>query len=228
MVNTLRTALFALSFLMIDCRCNENEVTKSLTSTQQTTKSVTVDSQVTTLASVVIEVPIPLQKEATILLVGDSLAVGMSHRFREIATECGYKPVSHTIGGTNTLQWTKWLKSDLEKYTPDLVLVVLGTNDAMQLNKMKSEGVYERLISLLNDRRFLWILPHAIPAGRIPNIGATRDAIKLTTSFHFDSSKINVPLAPDQIHSSPLGYKAWMEAIWKHLDDEVMIRSCSK
>lgn len=163
-----------------------------------------------------------------VLLVGDSLGVGISSRFKELASQCGYRPVTHVIVGTNVFQWIEWIKKDMIEHKPGLVLVVLGTNDAAQLSLVKKQDSYRRLVGLLGDARYLWILPHGISPARVPQIDATRAFIKESVENYFDSTMIQVPLAPDKVHSSPTGYKLWMESIWERLKTDAIIRNCSK
>ncbi len=154
---------------------------------------------------------------ATVMLIGDSLAVGMEPKFISRARRAGYVPVSHTVNGTSIFQWIKWIKSDLERNRPELVVVSLGTNDAIIYDRVKQHaGLYGEFVKIVEDSGavLVWLGPPDISSKRIPHIADERALIKKYAPHYFESEVIEKPLKGDGIHSSPAGYNRWMGAAW--------------
>ena len=169
--------------------------------------------------------PPRVRKGSTILLVGDSLGVGMSDKFKELARDAGYQSVTKAISGTSTFQWVFWIKKHLETYKPSLVLVSLGTNDAIQLERAKKSDVYAEMSKIVQDfgAELVWIVPHKIDLKRIPKIDLTREFIRSSVPLSFDSTRVEIPLSPDHVHTSKAGYDKWMKEVWKWLVEINMI-----
>lgn len=171
-----------------------------------------------------------IQKGSTVMLAGDSLGVGMSDRFRNLALSVGYKPVIETASGTSTFQWITWIKKYLQRHKPALLLLSLGTNDAMQIDRAKKIDVYSEMSKIIRESNveLIWILPHRIDLRRIPKIDEARDFIRSSVPLCFDSTSIEIPLAPDRVHTSKKGYDRWIESVWKWMAEIKMIDSGPK
>lgn len=157
---------------------------------------------------------------STVLLIGDSLAVGLAPEFRNLARSAGYRPVTHTIGGTTASQWIPWLKSDLSTHHPALVVISLGTNDAgANIEWVRNHNtVYARLAKEAMDvgAKVAWIGPPKLSERRLPHAGEIRDMIRDSINApYYESQDLDFPQAEDKIHSSPKGYKIWMDAVWE-------------
>ena len=176
------------------------------------------------------EIQLAVQPGSTILLAGDSLGVGMSNRFYSLAKVSGYKPVVRAISGTSTFQWVVWIKKHLDVHKPALVLVSLGTNDAMQLARAKKQDVYAEISRVIegSGAKLVWILPHRISKSRIPKIDDAREFIRSTVPLSFDSAKIDIPLSPDKVHTSTKGYESWIEEVWKWMEETNLIAGVHK
>lgn len=160
---------------------------------------------------------------ATVMLIGDSLAVGMEPKFISLARKGGYVPFSHAVNGTSIFQWMKWIKSDLEKNRPELVVVSLGTNDAIIYDRVKQHvGLYGEFVKIVEESGavLVWLGPPDISPKRIPHISDERTLIKKYASHYFESEAIEKPLGGDGIHSSPAGYNRWMGAAWDWMIDQ--------
>ena len=160
---------------------------------------------------------------ATVMLVGDSLAVGMEPKFISLARKGGYVPVSHTVNGTSIFQWMKWIKSDLEKNRPELVVVSLGTNDAIIYDRVRQHtGLYGEFVKIVEESGavLVWLGPPDISPKRIPHITDERVLIRKYAPHYFESEAIEKPLGGDGIHSSPTGYNRWMGAAWDWMIDQ--------
>ncbi len=158
-----------------------------------------------------------ITKGATVMLIGDSLASGMEQKFISLARRSGYVPVSHTANGSSIFQWIKWIKNDLEKNRPELVIISLGTNDATIYGKViQNQKLYQDLFKEIEDSGavHVWIEPPNISKKRIPKISETKNIIRKFTVFSFESEKIGMQIGNDGVHPSALGYSKWMESVW--------------
>jgi lysophospholipase L1-like esterase len=168
---------------------------------------------------------------ATIMLIGDSLAVGMEPKFISLARKGGYVPVTHVVNGTSIFQWMKWIRSDLEKNRPELIVVSLGTNDAIIYDRLKQHtGLYGEFVKIVEESGavIVWLGPPDIAHKRIPHLTETRSFIRKYTSYYFESEVIEKPLGGDGIHSSPTGYNRWMGAAWDWMiEQNILMKSDS-
>jgi hypothetical protein len=185
---------------------------------------------VSEIVPVKLEIQPAVKPGSTIMLMGDSLGHGMSQRFRGLAISSGYKPATEVISGTSTFQWVFWINRHLKAHKPALVLVSLGTNDAMQLERAKKQDVYAEISKVIEDSgaKLVWILPHRISKSRIPKIDDAREFIRSSVPLSFDSTKINIPLAPDKVHTSTKGYELWIEEVWKWMEETNLIAAVHK
>lgn len=159
---------------------------------------------------------------ATVMLIGDSLAVGMEGKFISLARKSGYVPVTHVVTGTSIFHWMKWIKGDLEKNRPELVVVSLGTNDAIIYDRVKKNAhLYGEFTKIVEDSGavLVWLGPPDITLKRIPKISETREIIKKSAMNYFDSEKFERPMGGDGIHLTASGYSRWMTSAWDWMVD---------
>lgn len=153
------------------------------------------------------------------MLVGDSLAVGMSKEFRRVASLAGYKPVTHAKVGSSTLQWLRWIKDDLRIHKPQLVVVSLGTNDAAGYRMIeKDPELHRKLVDAIlgADSFVVWIGPPAISVKRVPKIEEVRNIIKEVVPIYYPSEELDLRLE-DGIHTNAEGYARWARSVWKEM-----------
>jgi lysophospholipase L1-like esterase len=174
-------------------------------------------------------VRMPIKTGSTVLLLGDSLSLGLSSEFVSIVHLSGYVPAVHGITGSRADQWLTKIKKDLESYCPSLVLVSLGTNDvAAGIEWVKQHSaVYHELVKLINDSgaRIVWIGPPKLDEKKLPNSDEVRDIIRAASPSYFESQNIIIDQASDGVHSSPAGYKKWMDAAWSWMVTENIVKS---
>lgn len=172
-----------------------------------------------------------LKKGDRVLLVGDSLAVGLQTPLGALAKEYGIAFQGIGIVGTRIDQWSQSdvLKQTLETFKPTVVLVSLGTNDAYM---MAPPDVYDRqkpyleqLLTLLESaspRAIVWIAPPTLPAAAV-SLARVR---ALIASVHtllrprvavFPSDRLKLARGPDGIHPVASGYAGWAGALWQWL-----------
>lgn len=168
-----------------------------------------------------------IEKGTTILLVGDSLAVGMRNEVKYQSKLSGFNAVVHARGGTSTHQWLTLITSDVKKYRPSLVLISLGTNDSARNfdSTKRSTAVYRSMSTLAGSTgaRVVWIGPPTLPQS-LSNSSKVKDAIKQTmTDNYFDSGMLEIARSHDKIHPTTAGYTFWTRSLWKWLKCKFII-----
>lgn len=159
-----------------------------------------------------------------LMLVGDSLAVGMNPHFKELATSQVVPYVSLAKEGTRIDQWNQsaQLLMTLDQFKPTLVLVSLGTNDAY--TGITIESQMESMDELLDKlegvgAEVVWIGAPALPEtyyGNHPN-EEMLEAIRSEAPYYFESHKLEIPRGPDELHPTSGGYGGWAGAVWEWL-----------
>jgi lysophospholipase L1-like esterase len=162
--------------------------------------------------------PVPsIAASDRVLVVGDSLAVGMRPGFLELGAGERIPTAVDARGGTVTRQWLSrgWLAAALEAHRPTLVLVSLGTNDTSgQITADELARVAGELAAACRARgaRVVWLLPPPMPwktdaiAQGLRQAGVT--ALEAPTGLQ---------RAPDRVHMTPDGYRAWARDVWARL-----------
>ena len=160
------------------------------------------------------------------MLIGDSLGVGMETKFRSLAKTNDYNPVTHVVSGTSIFQWVTWIKKDLVVHKPDLVVISLGTNDAVIFDRVKKfPTIYTEFVSQIEETGavVVWIGPPNISSKRIPKITEARNFIKESVVNFYESEKFETPQGGDGVHSSASGYNKWMEGVWSWMEKQKII-----
>lgn len=151
-----------------------------------------------------------------IMLVGDSLAVGLQVPLGQLARTTGSEFAAFSQSGSTIRRWVRdaQVSATLGTFKPTVVLVCLGTNDS--LGNQPTE-VLASQISEMKDwlqesgAAVVWILPPKLP---FPE--RVSGAIKAAGVKTFVSANLPLP-QPDGIHSTGKGYAGWAEHIWAFL-----------
>lgn len=167
-----------------------------------------------------------VQPGSRVLLIGDSLAVGLGPYLKQLATDSQAPYVGSGVPGSRIDQWTRsqWLLQTLNEFRPDIVLVSLGTNDAyMRFDDSSRElqlAAQRRLLALLEESgaQVVWILPPELDPymGKRPDdefVARLSDA----PDHVFDSAALEIPRGPDGLHPTMRGYGGWAGSIWQWL-----------
>jgi len=163
-----------------------------------------------------------LVNESTrLLLIGDSLAVGLGPHLAGLADEEAiedFLAVAHS--GTRIDQWAQSSELDrtLEDFEPTLVLVSLGTNDAAAFGQGaadRQEPYVRELLDLLEEAgaTVVWIGPPEMPFDDEELVQLLEDE----APKYFDSGRYDIPRGPDDIHPTAAGYAGWAGQIWAWL-----------
>lgn len=175
----------------------------------------------------IISVPTLASAEEKVLLIGDSLAVGLSPHLRKLAKNDNNPSVNGSLlpnkvrqyvsdsrGGTRLDQWLQhgWAKATLKRHKPTLILVSLGTNDAF---KKDTWGERARMLVDLahaNNSKIVWIIPPPMPFNR--NF-VWEGAVNSGADGIFDSRCLNLRRHPDKVHVGD--NERWAKEIWKFI-----------
>lgn len=174
-----------------------------------------------------------------ILLVGDSLAVGLSTPLSALAKDHGIAFQAIAIVGTRIDQWAQStdLTAVLAAFQPTVVLVSLGTNDAYVMPSpgtsigQRQAPYMEALLTKIeaaHPRAIVWIEPPTLPdaassLSSVRQLIEAQHAIDLPKHIKprvalFASQRLTiVPRSPDGIHPVVSGYAYWAGKIWQWL-----------
>lgn len=159
-----------------------------------------------------------LRSGARVLLVGDSLAQGLSVSMAKLAKDASVPFLGHGIVSTRINQWCcqPWLAADVLAAKPTLVLVSLGTNDAALADPTVERAQLQKLLAALvaTGAKVVWIAP---PKVKLPSESVVREMIRATGLDVFPSDALAIPRGPDGLHPTAAGYAGWAGAIWRWL-----------
>ena len=160
----------------------------------------------------------PASGGARVLLLGDSLAQGLGPPLARLAEATGVSLVARGIKGSTIRQWLAGssLVDAVSQAEPSLTLVCLGTND-MGATDAGAEG---RRAGALIDALYrssattvAWIGPPSLPVDKSAFRAALASMCGACDVRIFDSQALDLARAPDRIHMTPAGYRAWAESI---------------
>lgn len=166
-----------------------------------------------------------INRGSTVMLIGDSLAVGMSYEFKRLAKKAGYRAVTHAITGSTTLQWLSLIKHDLKVNKPSLVVVSLGTNDAAAPAILSNHPeLFKEFVKIIDKTSafLVWIGPPAISIHRVPKLNVARKLIKQVAPIYFSSENLKIHFT-DGYHTDPAGYKKWIQEVWQSMVEEMIV-----
>lgn len=157
-----------------------------------------------------------------LLLIGDSLAVGLAPQVKALAAEQKVPFLATATISTRIDQWaqSQALTQTLAAFRPTLVLVSLGTNDEyLTGDAVRRQAPYlDQLLQRLTvaGAEVVWIGPPTLPKAASNGIVALIQS-KVAASQYFPSQTLQIPRGPDQLHPSAKGYAAWAGALWQWL-----------
>ncbi len=164
-----------------------------------------------------------------VLLLGDSLAVGLTVPLGSLTREHGLAFQAQATVGTRIDQWASSadLARTLETFRPTVIIVSLGTNDAYMKGPpdpgQRQAPYLDQLLTLLESahpRAIVWLQPPSLPpaAAALSSIRQLIDTVRRRShAFVFQSQKLALPRGPDGIHPVASGYAQWAGAIWQWL-----------
>lgn len=159
-----------------------------------------------------------IPRGSKILLMGDSLAQGMSHQFDEI-TKKEYISKKYFIQGTRTDFWAERIDAIISQEKPDLVIISLGTNDSGLLDpERQRKHVIKIRDSIKNSGSLmLWVLPPSLPSRLTGKEKMNKILFEEISKDDSYPCKNDLERSKDKIHMTPKGYKDWVLGVWEHL-----------
>jgi lysophospholipase L1-like esterase len=162
-----------------------------------------------------------LEESSRVLLVGDSLAVGLAPHLRALAKEQRLPFDALSKEGTRIDQWAQSaaLRQKLAQFQPTLVLVSLGTNDEYLMGDavQRQKPYLEQLLQLVGSAELVWVGPPSLPKPRSNGIVALIRSL-VPAEAYFPSETLQIPRGPDRLHPTARGYAAWAGALWQWLN----------
>jgi hypothetical protein len=158
-----------------------------------------------------------------ILLIGDSHAEGFGPHLQRIAERAGYEWTTVAVRGSRVVHWPAVLRNLLARTKPSLVLVSLGTNDAVVGDAANIDARISELQAAANhaDAVLVWISPPTLPV-RYPVRHAVQRAVMLSP-IAFDSTRIVIARQNDGIHATPEGYAFWGASLWTWMQERRVV-----
>lgn len=160
--------------------------------------------------------------ETRLLLVGDSLAVGLGPPLRALARDQSVSFEQLAKEGTRIDQWagSQKLTERLAAFRPTLVLVSLGTNDEYMMGDggARQAPHLDQLLSKLQaaGAEVAWIGPPTLPKAGSNGVLALLRA-RIPGSHYYHSEQLTIPRAPDRLHPTLKGYAGWAGMLWQWL-----------
>ena len=157
---------------------------------------------------------------ARVLLVGDSLSVGLGPVMARLARECGTSFFHHGVVGAHVTQWAQdsWLLPQLERAQPNLVVVSLGGNDFQRNDPAAVEAAVASMVTKVRARgaKLLWISPPTMPFDDA--VGARvmwqRALDGQIDRDWFPTEMLEIPRARDRVHPTIAGYHDLGRRLW--------------
>ena len=146
-----------------------------------------------------------------ILVLGDSMGEGIAYGLNKLKHKYPIKIKSLAKSSTTTYYWNAYpsLEKDINNYAPDVVMIVLGTNEwkvvgsKTKLNIMKIHSKIQKL-----GIKSIWITP---PVSKSTKFYET--VYDVYGDFTYDSRTLDVPRGSDCIHPILSGYMIWSKQI---------------
>lgn len=156
-----------------------------------------------------------ITKGTRVLIFGDSMVTsGLGVYLQERVVARGGKLFSISKGSSTTASWSEGreLQELLGRLHPDVVLVVLASNELFVPNPEARRYAIRSIVERIGSRPCLWIGPAPwLPEKGI--IGVVRSAS--SPCRFYDSTPLTLERQADHIHPTLLGGKAWAEAVWQ-------------
>jgi hypothetical protein len=156
----------------------------------------------------------------TVVHFGDShVAAGLTAGLREHFQAQGARYYSDYWVSSSTVRWaySDRLPDMLRRRRPDIVIVTLGSNEAMYPNLERYGDYMEKLIRRIGDRRCYWIGPPRYDRFDVSRIVEAQKA-HVGRCRYFDSRGIDAPRGHTRLHFTREGGLVWAEAIWQWMN----------
>lgn len=159
--------------------------------------------------------------KSRVLLVGDSLAVGLGPPLRALAKDQRVAFDVLAKEGTRIDQWagSQKLTERVQVFKPTMILISLGTNDEYLMGDggtRQAPYMDELLKKLSTAAPVVWIGPPQLPKKASNGVVAAIQQ-RVPTSHYFPSQLLAIPRGPDALHPTARGYAGWAGSLWQWL-----------
>ena len=164
--------------------------------------------------------PVAIGKGTRVLVLGDSMAPTLALRMKQLVEEAGGSLVRDYWPGSTTVAWVHQgrLRQVLHREKPDVVFVVLGSNEVFSPFPKKLAPHMRELARRVSPRPCAWIGPPLWKAAR--RRGEALVALQRENAApcaFFDSTGLPLARWKEDIHPTPEGGRVWLEAVWEKL-----------
>lgn len=186
----------------------------------QTQISTKTNNQVSTQIEKQIKTTKSPNEKFKIFVIGDSMAQGLEPHFKKLSKEYNCEVITKFKIGSSTFYWSNeaLIMDELASQSPDLVLIVLGSNEWQGSSNPKLKRSAKKLIENMTKNKFayIWIGPP------VKNAQKYNEMLQMVADSKniFDYTDLNVSRAKDNIHPTPKGFLIWSKQILDKLHKE--------
>lgn len=159
----------------------------------------------------------------TIMVIGDSMAQGLQPHFEKLAIENNSSIITRYKIGSSSFYWSndKQIKDDIIKLHPNMVLIVLGSNEWLGSSNPKLKRAIKKLVNdiHLTNTPYIWIGPPIKNAEEYQQMLCD----VANPKYVYDYTDLNVTRGKDKIHPTPKGFSQWSKMILSKLSQEELI-----
>lgn len=149
-----------------------------------------------------------------ILIFGDSMTILVANRLAQYGAKNGFNVTSITWDSSSTVTWSKCdtLDNFISRNRPDLVMIVLGSNELFLKDYNVRKPNIQQLLAKIGNIPYLWISP--------PNWKEDKGYNSFMTSVlapgtFYNSNDLDLPRQKDHIHPTMKGGETWTDSIMK-------------
>ena len=156
-------------------------------------------------------------KGTKVLVFGDSMVnAGLRQRLKPLIEAQGAIFLMDAWGASTSMAWsvTDRLPKLLDKTQPDVVLIILGSNEIFAANATEVGKGVARLVGRLRGLPCAWIGPPVWQHGKVADEAIAKEIENVPPCLYFDSSKLDLQRQPDHIHPTFVGGAKWADALW--------------
>lgn len=148
-----------------------------------------------------------------VLLFGDSMVkAGLGFKLEQLVKKRGGIYLEDYWTSSSTKLWSESDRLDklIASTRPDVVFVVLGSNEVFLMDKRAADNV-EKIVSKLAGKPCVWIGP---PVWSVQKGIVEIERDHSSPCLFFDSSPLKLERQWDKIHPNTKGGASWATAVW--------------
>jgi lysophospholipase L1-like esterase len=148
-----------------------------------------------------------------VLLIGDSMAEGIAP-FLQRKVEAAGASLINAAEQSSTIIWWQGsgkLRSLIAQHRPDIIFIVLGSNELFTKEAESRAGVVRGMVADIGGRQAYWVGPPSWKPGSrlVPVIEEN-----FLPGRFYNSDNLDIPRGKDRKHPTLQGYERWVELVW--------------